>query len=517
MSSGSTSTATRSPATRSSAASSASTKATRSTRSRSSARRTASSPSASSRRIWRSSRPRARRPTGSSSTSTSRRKSTGELQLSAGFSSLEQFILSASIAQRNFMGKGQELSAGVNYSRYSHSVNLGFTEPYLFDKNVLLGGEIYRRDYNSFNISQRQPQQRPMRRPAPAPACALGFPVTEFMSFGTRYSLVNDKITLDEDIFLRSDSTDGPGRGHGAECDPLLAGRYLCDEFGTTLTSVDRLFADLRQSQRHPRDARPARRPQPGFRRPGRRREIYPHPRSTRPNIGQLPKSFILSVHGEGGYIHPLQERSRAGCGCDPAHRPLLRAADARLRHPRHRPARRPRGYTTTDEPSSDRRRSRSTTRSAAAPITWAGSSSRFRSAPASAASASARRSSSTSARCSEHHEAGPGRRARHLRRVDNPATTADDRRRSTQRDRPATRLAPADRQSTQRWRFTYVPTPASRSSSSAIRAKPRLSVGIGVNWISPFGPLRIDIAKALLKQEGDETKFFSFNVGTQF
>jgi outer membrane protein insertion porin family len=47
--------------------------------------------------------------------------------------------------------------------------------------------------------------------------------------------------------------------------------------------------------------------------------------------------------------------------------------------------------------------------------------------------------------------------------------------------------------------------------------AKPRLSVGIGVNWVSPFGPLRIDLAKALLKQDGDETKLFSFNVGTQF
>jgi outer membrane protein insertion porin family len=46
---------------------------------------------------------------------------------------------------------------------------------------------------------------------------------------------------------------------------------------------------------------------------------------------------------------------------------------------------------------------------------------------------------------------------------------------------------------------------------------KPRLSIGVGVNWISPFGPLRIDVAKALLKQDGDQTKFFSFNVGTQF
>jgi outer membrane protein insertion porin family len=46
---------------------------------------------------------------------------------------------------------------------------------------------------------------------------------------------------------------------------------------------------------------------------------------------------------------------------------------------------------------------------------------------------------------------------------------------------------------------------------------KPRLSVGFGVNWNSPFGPFRIDIARALLKQEGDDTKLFTFNVGTQF
>ena len=46
---------------------------------------------------------------------------------------------------------------------------------------------------------------------------------------------------------------------------------------------------------------------------------------------------------------------------------------------------------------------------------------------------------------------------------------------------------------------------------------KPRISVGIGVNWISPFGPLRLDLAKALLNQEGDETKLFSFNLGTSF
>jgi outer membrane protein insertion porin family len=45
----------------------------------------------------------------------------------------------------------------------------------------------------------------------------------------------------------------------------------------------------------------------------------------------------------------------------------------------------------------------------------------------------------------------------------------------------------------------------------------PRLSIGAGVNWNSPFGPLRIDFAYPLLKKKGDQTKLFSFNVGTQF
>ncbi|MGN6499977.1 MAG: BamA/TamA family outer membrane protein, partial [Tsuneonella sp.] len=45
----------------------------------------------------------------------------------------------------------------------------------------------------------------------------------------------------------------------------------------------------------------------------------------------------------------------------------------------------------------------------------------------------------------------------------------------------------------------------------------PRVSVGIGVNWNSPFGPFRIDFAKVLKKQPGDDTKTFTFNVGTQF
>jgi outer membrane protein insertion porin family len=62
-----------------------------------------------------------------------------------------------------------------------------------------------------------------------------------------------------------------------------------------------------------------------------------------------------------------------------------------------------------------------------------------------------------------------------------------------------------------------YVFSPGFKEIYLGDSAKPRLSIGIGVNWTSPFGPLRIDLAKALLHEKGDETKLFSFNVGTQF
>ncbi len=44
-----------------------------------------------------------------------------------------------------------------------------------------------------------------------------------------------------------------------------------------------------------------------------------------------------------------------------------------------------------------------------------------------------------------------------------------------------------------------------------------RLSVGGGVIWQSPFGPLRLDLAWPLLKADYDETQWFNFSIGTSF
>ena len=44
-----------------------------------------------------------------------------------------------------------------------------------------------------------------------------------------------------------------------------------------------------------------------------------------------------------------------------------------------------------------------------------------------------------------------------------------------------------------------------------------RLSVGTGLLWDSPFGPVNIDLAKALLKEDFDQTELFRFSFGARF
>ncbi len=53
----------------------------------------------------------------------------------------------------------------------------------------------------------------------------------------------------------------------------------------------------------------------------------------------------------------------------------------------------------------------------------------------------------------------------------------------------------------------------ATVNDSTAIRA----SVGAGISWNSPFGPIQVDLGYAVLKEDFDETEVFRFSFGTRF
>ncbi len=47
--------------------------------------------------------------------------------------------------------------------------------------------------------------------------------------------------------------------------------------------------------------------------------------------------------------------------------------------------------------------------------------------------------------------------------------------------------------------------------------SSPRVTVGTGISWNSPFGPVVVDLGVAVIKEDFDETELFSFSFGTQF
>lgn len=434
-------------------------------------------------------------------------KSTGELQLSAGYSSLEKFIIAASVAQRNFMGKGQEVNAGVNWSRYSRSVSLGFTEPYLFDKNVLLGGEVYRRDYNSFRRDGDGSRRTTYQQTSTGGGVRMGFPVTEYFSMGGRYSLALDDLTLDEDTFFIDPDGNGP---LGPECNPLRAGRYLCDELGSRVTSSFgySLVYDDRNGLRATRGQRVTF----GQDIAGLGGDVkYLRTRIDGTKYIRLPRDFILSLHAEGGYIHPLQSAPGPGRDAirlnDRFFGGQMRGFDIRGIGPRV--TRLPYG---ADGTLAEVDRDRLQTDAIGGRAYYLG-----RAEVEIPVSAGIR---SMGLRPSVFLDVGsvwgvtkpnledivlacnPNRAGlpQVLRRPGDPLT------------------CPADiPEEGEIQIIDYTGQTGFKEVFSGNSPKPRLSIGVGVNWQSPFGPLRIDIAKALLTQEGDDTKLFSFNVGTQF
>ena len=265
---------------------------------------------------------------------------------------------------------------------------------------------------------------------------------------------------------------------------------------------VGRLFDALRRHRRHPPDARPAVHRCP---------PISPAWAATSNISARTLNATKYKSFGAVGRLAPRRGRlhqAAAGCAAPvrrpgPPDRPLLRAAAARLRHSRHRPAGPARPLQRRRNAQHATRRG-SPTRSAARPIT------RRRLEVEIPISASLR---NLGLRPSAYVDAGS------LWSITKPELTDILNICALKSGQYAAcvHILQAPGRSGLRPGQVQYHAPASRSCSWATAPKPRLSIGIGVNWVSPFGPLRIDLAKALLKQEGDDTKLFSFNVGTQF
>jgi outer membrane protein insertion porin family len=428
-------------------------------------------------------------------------KPTGELQLSAGFSSLERFIFQASIRQRNFRGRGQTIGLSGSYSSYSKSLEASFVEPYLFDKNVSLGVDIYRRDYNSFNYLNSD-RNTTYEQSTTGFQVRAGVPLSEYLTAIGRYTLNYDDVSLAKGTFYSID------QNGNYTCDPLRSTRYLCDAIGKRLSSIlggSLIYDNLDNRMRPTRGETISANVDVA----GLGGDVkYYRIRGNAAKYWPLGKGFIFSIQGEGGIIKGwggndvrLTDRFYLG-------EPQIRGFGIRGVGPRV-----VRNYyadANSTTPTSD-------TNDAVGGKYYYMS------------------------RAELEIPLGSGAREMGLRPsifVDAGAVWSVK--------KPETRNCKAgcfveSRDSAGNQLYTETTSSGTITTTSPTNSvtgvantpagdtlyfdesflgntwKPRVAVGFGVNWNSPFGPFRIDISKALLKYDGDRTKTFTFNVGTQF
>ena len=443
---------------------------------------------------------------------------TGELQLSAGFSSLESFLFSGSVRQRNFRGRGQTIGASASVSRYSKSINLSFTEPYVFDRNISLGVDLYRRDVNSFNLINRD--QTRYAKVTTGGSIRLGVPLTEYSSLIGSYTLNYDQVTIDENEFFRD--LDGDGIG---ECDPLLASRFICDTLGDRLNSIlglNYVYNSLNSYYRPSRGTRLSL----GVDFAGLGGDTrYVRLRGQAAKYWPVMGNFIFSLSAEGGYIKGFGGN---GPGRDDVlltdrfflGEPQMRGFDIRGVGPRV--LRQPIVDDGDGNPLVITDRDRGSDDSIGGNAYYLG-------------------------RAELEIPLGSGAREMGLR----PSVFVDvgalfNVRKPQLQNSPfpgGIEIQARDQDGNLLYNsgtvdangFVVTTTDSVDGNGDPLpiivsrkippfqeifvgnSASPRISIGFGVDWNSPFGPFRIDVAHVIRKVEGDDTKTISFNVGTQF
>ena len=120
-------------------------------------------------------------------------KSTGDFSVSGGYSTSDGALAEVSVSERNLLGRGLFAKATVGYGQYSRGYSLSFVEPYLLDYRVALGLDFYQRQqlansYISYTTKTLGFSPR------------LGFGLREDLSLQVRYSIYQQEITLPSNL-----------------------------------------------------------------------------------------------------------------------------------------------------------------------------------------------------------------------------------------------------------------------------------------------------------------------------
>jgi outer membrane protein insertion porin family len=116
-------------------------------------------------------------------------QSTGEFSFAGGYSTSDGVIGEISLGERNLMGTGDLAKVSVQYGQYARGVDLSFVEPYLFGQRLAFGWDAFWKErlatpYLSYGSKTIGGDLK------------FGIPITENLSSQLRYTGYRQEITL---------------------------------------------------------------------------------------------------------------------------------------------------------------------------------------------------------------------------------------------------------------------------------------------------------------------------------
>jgi outer membrane protein insertion porin family len=157
---------------------------------------------------------------------------TGEFSISGGYSTADGLIGEVSVADRNLMGRGQYAKAALTYGQRVRGIDLSLVEPFFLGYRMGAGIDLFARQNLASNYVSYDSQTIGTN-------LRLGFALTEEIAFQPRYSFYQQKITLPDQLNNCQFSSLIPSRG-GPGVNPTLEAQG----FDTTVNVPFGCYAD---------------------------------------------------------------------------------------------------------------------------------------------------------------------------------------------------------------------------------------------------------------------------------
>jgi outer membrane protein insertion porin family len=114
---------------------------------------------------------------------------TGEFSIAGGYSTANGAMAELSIAERNLLGRGQFAKFAVQYGQYTKGFQVSFADPYFMGYRIGVGADLFMRQTLASNYVSYDSETAGI-------ALRAGFALSEELSFQARYSIYQQKITL---------------------------------------------------------------------------------------------------------------------------------------------------------------------------------------------------------------------------------------------------------------------------------------------------------------------------------